>query len=67
MPLCMHFGSGGAPSASEDAPFAVSIALFGMNSQYTTTELLFLPGLSQVPRTQGLPFRGRHRVDPVCA
>ncbi|MDE0615747.1 MAG: amidohydrolase family protein [bacterium] len=49
MPLCMHFGTGGAPSASVDAPFAVSIALFGMNSQYTVTELLFSPVFRKFP------------------
>ena len=42
MPLCMHFGSSGkAPNTSDDAPFAVSIALFGCNSMYTTADLLF--------------------------
>ena len=34
MPLCLHFGSGGAPVAAPDANFAVAIALFGMNSQF---------------------------------
>src|SRR5258705_370032 len=30
LPLCMHFGtSGQAPHTADDAPFAVSIALFG--------------------------------------
>jgi predicted TIM-barrel fold metal-dependent hydrolase len=42
MPLCMHFGSSGkAPATADDAPFAVSIALFGCNSMYTTADLLF--------------------------
>jgi predicted TIM-barrel fold metal-dependent hydrolase len=41
LPLCMHFGtSGRAPETSPDAPFAVSIALFGCNSMYTTADLL---------------------------
>jgi predicted TIM-barrel fold metal-dependent hydrolase len=40
MPLCMHFGSGGAPVTSPDAPFMVAIALFGTNSMFTTVELL---------------------------
>ena len=44
MPLCMHFGSSGkAPATADDAPFAVSIALFGCNSMYTTADLLFSP------------------------
>ena len=49
MPLCLHFGSGGAPSTSVDAPFAVYIALFGMNSQSTVTELLFSPVFRKFP------------------
>ena len=40
MPLCLHFGSGGAPDVAADANFAVAIALFGMNSQATTIDLL---------------------------
>jgi predicted TIM-barrel fold metal-dependent hydrolase len=41
MPLCMHFGSSGqAPSTSPDAPFAISIALYGCNSMYATTDLV---------------------------
>lgn len=41
MPLCLHFGSGGAPTFSPDAPFAVAISLFGLNSMTVTAELLF--------------------------
>jgi predicted TIM-barrel fold metal-dependent hydrolase len=42
LPLCMHFGSSSqAPHTADDAPFAVSIALFGCNSMYTTADLLF--------------------------
>jgi Predicted metal-dependent hydrolase of the TIM-barrel fold len=42
LPLCMHFGSSGqAPHTADDAPFPVSIALFGCNSMYTTADLLF--------------------------
>jgi predicted TIM-barrel fold metal-dependent hydrolase len=41
MPLCMHFGSSGqAPSTAPDASFAISIALYGCNSMYATTDLL---------------------------
>lgn len=49
MPLCLHFGSGGVPETSPDAPFAVLIALFGMNSQFTATELLFSPVFRKFP------------------
>jgi predicted TIM-barrel fold metal-dependent hydrolase len=50
MPLCMHFGTGGAPSTAPDAPFAVAIALFGMNSQFTTVDLLLSPVFHKFPR-----------------
>ena len=44
MPLCMHFGSSGQPpSVAPDAPFPVSIALYGCNSMYATADLLFSP------------------------
>ena len=49
LPLCMHFGSGGAPSTSPDAPFSVAIALYGTNSQFTTVELLFSPVFRKFP------------------
>ena len=49
MPLCMHFGTGGAPTTTPGAPFAVAIALFGTNSQFTTTELLFSPVFTKFP------------------
>ena len=50
MPLCLHFGTGGAPVTAPDAPFAVAIALFGMNSQFTTIDLLLSPVLHKFPR-----------------
>lgn len=50
MPLCLHFGSGGAPDVAADANFAVAIALFGMNSQFTTVDLLFSPVFHKFPR-----------------
>ena len=50
MPLCLHFGSGGAPQVAADANFAVSIALFGMNSQATTIDLLYSPVFHTFPR-----------------
>jgi predicted TIM-barrel fold metal-dependent hydrolase len=49
MPLSMHFGTGGAPATSPDAPFAVAIALYGTNSQFTLTELLFSPVFRKFP------------------
>jgi predicted TIM-barrel fold metal-dependent hydrolase len=39
MPLCLHFGSGGAPSVAPEAPFTTAIALFGLNSQMCTVDL----------------------------
>jgi predicted TIM-barrel fold metal-dependent hydrolase len=50
LPLCMHFGTGGAPQVAPDANFAVMIALFGMNSQFTTVDLLFSPVFHKFPR-----------------
>jgi predicted TIM-barrel fold metal-dependent hydrolase len=50
MPLCMHFGSGGAPEVAPDANFAVAIALFGMNSQFTTVDLLLSRVFHEFPR-----------------
>jgi predicted TIM-barrel fold metal-dependent hydrolase len=50
LPLCMHFGSGGAPEVAADANFAVAIALFGMNSQSTAVDLLFSPVFHKFPR-----------------
>jgi predicted TIM-barrel fold metal-dependent hydrolase len=40
MPLCVHFGSGGAPAVAPEAPFTTAIALFGLNSQMCTVDLL---------------------------
>jgi len=50
LPLCLHFGSGGAPDTAPDANFAVAIALFGMNSQFTTVDLLLSPVFHKFPR-----------------
>jgi predicted TIM-barrel fold metal-dependent hydrolase len=50
MPLCLHFGTGGAPVTAPDANFAVAIALFGMNSQFTTVDLLLSPVFHKFPR-----------------
>jgi predicted TIM-barrel fold metal-dependent hydrolase len=40
MPICVHFGSGGAPKVAPEAPFTTAIALFGLNSQMCTVDLL---------------------------
>src|SRR5690606_30975240 len=40
VPLSLHFGSGGAPSVAPGAPFTTAIALFGLNSQVATIDLL---------------------------
>jgi predicted TIM-barrel fold metal-dependent hydrolase len=40
MPICVHFGSGGAPIVAPEAPFTTAIALFGLNSQMCTVDLL---------------------------
>jgi predicted TIM-barrel fold metal-dependent hydrolase len=50
LPLCMHFGTGGAPEVAPDANFAVAIALFGMNSQFTAVDLLLSPVFHRFPR-----------------
>jgi predicted TIM-barrel fold metal-dependent hydrolase len=50
LPLCLHFGSGGAPEVAPDANFAVAIALFGMNSQFTTVDLLLSRVFHVFPR-----------------
>jgi predicted TIM-barrel fold metal-dependent hydrolase len=40
MPLSLHFGSGGTPIVAPEAPFTAAIALFGLNSQMCTVDLL---------------------------
>jgi predicted TIM-barrel fold metal-dependent hydrolase len=40
VPLSLHFGSGGAPTVAPDAPFTTAIALFGLNSQMATIDLM---------------------------
>jgi predicted TIM-barrel fold metal-dependent hydrolase len=50
LPLCLHFGTGGAPDVAPDANFAVAIALFGMNSQFTAVDLLLSPVFHKFPR-----------------
>ena len=51
MPLCLHFGSSGQPpTVAPDAPFAVSIALYGCNSMYATADLLFSRVFHRFPR-----------------
>ncbi|MGH9112819.1 MAG: amidohydrolase family protein [Acidimicrobiales bacterium] len=50
MPMCLHFGSGGAPTVAPDANFAVAIALFGTNSQFACVDLLLSPVFHKFPR-----------------
>jgi predicted TIM-barrel fold metal-dependent hydrolase len=51
IPLCLHFGtSGQAPVTAPEAPFAVTITLFGCNSMYATADLLFSPVFHRHPR-----------------
>jgi predicted TIM-barrel fold metal-dependent hydrolase len=54
LPVCLHFGSSSVvPGFTDDAPLAVSIALYSTNLMATTTDLLF-SGLLQ--RHPGLKF-----------
>jgi predicted TIM-barrel fold metal-dependent hydrolase len=51
VPLCLHFGSSGqSPQTAPEAPFAVTITLFGCNSMYSTADLLFSPVFHRHPR-----------------
>lgn len=50
VPLCLHFGSSGqSPSTAPEAPFAVTITLFGCNSMYAAADLLFSPVFHRHP------------------
>ena len=50
IPLSMHFGtSGQAPVTAPEAPFAVTITLFGCNSMYAAADLLFSPVFHRHP------------------
>jgi predicted TIM-barrel fold metal-dependent hydrolase len=51
VPLSLHFGSSGqAPTTAPEAPFAVTITLFGCNSMYAAADLLFSPVFHRHPR-----------------
>ncbi|HEX3611449.1 MAG TPA: amidohydrolase family protein [Sporichthyaceae bacterium] len=51
LPLCLHFGtSGQAPTTAPEAPFAVTITLFGCNSMFAATDLMFSPVFHKFPR-----------------
>ena len=50
MPLCLHFGSGGAPNVAPEAPFTTAIALFGLNSQMATVDLVNTRIFERFPR-----------------
>jgi len=52
LPLSLHFGSGGVPTASAEGMttnFTVGISLFGMNSMSATAELLLSPVFHKFP------------------
>jgi predicted TIM-barrel fold metal-dependent hydrolase len=40
LPLCLHFGSGGAPSVAPGGPFTAAISLYGLNSVQCFVELV---------------------------
>jgi predicted TIM-barrel fold metal-dependent hydrolase len=51
LPLSMHFGtSGQAPTTAPDAPFAVTITLFGCNSMFAAADLIFSPVFHKFPQ-----------------
>ncbi|MFQ6396278.1 amidohydrolase family protein [Nocardia sp. KC 131] len=51
MPICLHFGTSGKPPVTApEAPFAVTIALFGCNSMFATADLLFSPVFYRHPK-----------------
>jgi predicted TIM-barrel fold metal-dependent hydrolase len=51
LPLSLHFGTSGvSPKPSPDGPLAVSITLFGCNSIYALTDLLFSPVFHRHPK-----------------
>ena len=50
IPICLPFGSSGqSPSTAPEAPFAVTITLFGCNSMYAAADLLFSPVFHRHP------------------
>jgi len=49
VPMSLHFGSGGAPTVAEEAPFTTSIALYGLNSQMATVDLVNTPIFTKFP------------------
>lgn len=40
LPLCLHFGSGGAPSVAPGGPFTAAISLYGLNSLQCFVEMV---------------------------
>ncbi|WP_194830008.1 amidohydrolase family protein [Nocardia sp. XZ_19_231] len=51
MPLCLHFGTSSKPPiTADDAPFAVTITLFGCNSMFATADLLYSPVFHRHPK-----------------
>lgn len=51
LPLCAHFGSGGAPlGTAPDGDMFITIALFGMNSIMATVDMLMSPMFYKFPK-----------------
>jgi predicted TIM-barrel fold metal-dependent hydrolase len=50
VPLCLHFGSGGAPPVAPDGPSTALIAMYGLNSVQCTVELLNSRMFDRFPR-----------------
>jgi predicted TIM-barrel fold metal-dependent hydrolase len=50
LPLSLHFGSGGVPIVAPEAPFTAAIALFGLNSQMCTIDLVNSRIFEKFPR-----------------
>jgi predicted TIM-barrel fold metal-dependent hydrolase len=50
IPMALHFGSGGAPTVAAEAPFTTAIALFGINSQMATIDLVNSQVFTRFPK-----------------
>ncbi|MBV1894694.1 MAG: amidohydrolase [Ilumatobacteraceae bacterium] len=50
VPMSVHFGSGGAPTVAAEAPFTTAIALYGLNSQMATVDLVNSQVFTKFPK-----------------
>jgi len=50
VPMSVHFGSGGAPTVAPEAPFTTAIALYGLNSQMATVDLVNSQVFTKFPK-----------------